>query len=126
MGESYGGHYVPETVAAIQAGNAALAPSAPERINIKGFAVGNGYTDWFLDFNANVPNTRYHALTSQSLLDAADVACNRMPVASGSDRTSSARRHAARPSIAQRRSLGTARSTFTTSTWTCASRASNG
>ena len=76
MGESYGGHYVPETVAAIQAGNAALAPSAPERINIKGFAVGNGYTDWFLDFNANVPNTRYHALTSQSLLDAADVACN--------------------------------------------------
>jgi len=67
---------VPETVAAVQAGNADFAPGAAERINLMGFAVGNGYTDWFLDFNENVPNTRYHALTSQSLFEAADKACD--------------------------------------------------
>ena len=76
MGESYGGHYVPNTVAAIEAGNAKLPPGAKQRINLIGFAVGNGYTDWQLDFNANVPNTRYHALTSQSRLDAAQEACS--------------------------------------------------
>jgi carboxypeptidase C (cathepsin A) len=48
MGESYGGHYVPNTVAAIEAGNAALPAGDPALINLKGFAVGNGYTDWFL------------------------------------------------------------------------------
>lgn len=68
-------HYVPEAVAAIQEGNAALAPGATERVNIVGFAVGNGYTDWFLDFNENVPNSRYHALTSQSLYEEAAAAC---------------------------------------------------
>ena len=76
MGESYGGHYVPNTVAAIEAGNAALPAASPKKINLVGFAVGNGYTDWQLDFNANVPNTRYHALTSQSRLDAAEKACD--------------------------------------------------
>jgi hypothetical protein len=29
------------------------------------------------DFNENVPNTRYHALTSQSLFDKATSACNK-------------------------------------------------
>ena len=67
---------MPEAVAAIQAGNAGLPPGAPERINLIGFAVGNGYTDWQLDFNENVPNGRYHALTSQSLFDAAAKACD--------------------------------------------------
>ena len=76
MGESYGGHYVPNTVAAVEAGNAALPAGSPERINLIGFAVGNGYTDWELDFNANVPNGRFHALTSQSRYDAAERACN--------------------------------------------------
>lgn len=58
---------------AIEAGNAA---GKNPTINIKGFAVGNGYTDWQLDFNANVENGRFHALTSQTLFDAADEACN--------------------------------------------------
>lgn len=77
MGESYGGHYVPNTVKQIQISNAALplGVKSKDAINIKGFAVGNGYTDWQLDFNANVENGRFHALTSQSLFDAAKEAC---------------------------------------------------
>ena len=74
MGESYGGHYVPNTVKEIQDTNVNL--SSKDIINITGFAVGNGYTDWKLDFNANVENGRFHALTSQSLFDAAETACN--------------------------------------------------
>ena len=74
MGESYGGHYVPNTAKQIQVANAALRDKATA-INLKGFAVGNGYTDWELDFNANVENGRFHALTSQALFDAANTAC---------------------------------------------------
>mmetsp|Transcript_22639 Transcript_22639/g.34204 ORF Transcript_22639/g.34204 Transcript_22639/m.34204 type:complete len:526 (-) Transcript_22639:87-1664(-) len=77
MGESYGGHYVPNTVKEIQVTNAALKndESSTQKINIQGFAVGNGYTDWELDFNANVENGRYHALTSQRRFDQAQMAC---------------------------------------------------
>ena len=76
MGESYGGHYVPNTAAAILSSNARLAsPDAADHIELVGFAVGNGYTDWQLDFNENVPNGRYHALTSHSRYDAAERAC---------------------------------------------------
>jgi carboxypeptidase C (cathepsin A) len=42
-GESYGGHYVPNTARAIQDGNAGGVNPV---INLVGFAVGNGYTDW--------------------------------------------------------------------------------
>ena len=76
MGESYGGHYVPNTVKAIQESNAQFPAGSKDRINIKGFAVGNGYIDWKLDFNANVPNGRYHALTSQARFEAAQKACD--------------------------------------------------
>ena len=76
MGESYGGHYVPNTAKQIQVSNANLPSSSPDRIHLKGFAVGNGYTDWQLDFNANVENARYHALTSQALLEKAETACD--------------------------------------------------
>eukprot|EP00938_MAST-03A_sp_MAST-3A-sp1_P002733 g2733.t1 len=72
-GESYGGHYVPNTALAIESGNAA---GKNPKINLKGFAVGNGYTDWQLDFNANVENGRFHALTSQSHFDEADKQCS--------------------------------------------------
>jgi len=74
-GESYGGHYVPNTVKAVQEGNSRLPKGDKRRINIIGFAVGNGYTDWQLDFNANVENGRFHALTSQSRFEAAKDAC---------------------------------------------------
>ena len=82
MGESYGGHYVSNTVKQIQETNNQIMLEASNGdnnepiINIKGFAVGNGYTDWKLDFNANVPNGRYHALTSQSLFEKAEKACD--------------------------------------------------
>ena len=76
MGESYGGHYVPNTAKAIQESNANFPSDSKERINLIGFAVGNGYTDWQLDFNANVPNGRFHALTSQSRFEAAKDACD--------------------------------------------------
>ena len=82
MGESYGGHYVPNTARAIEEGNAKLPVGSREWINLRGFAVGNGcvhvsqdastchrYTDWALDFNANVPNGRFHALTSEKLFE---------------------------------------------------------
>ena len=62
-GESYGGHYVPNTVLAVEQGNAKLAAGSADHINLIGFAVGNGYTDWKLDFGANVANGRYHELT---------------------------------------------------------------
>ena len=42
MGESYGGHYVPNTARAIEEGNAKLPVGSRERINLRGFAVGNG------------------------------------------------------------------------------------
>ena len=74
-GESYGGHYVPNTAKAVEDGNAALAEGAAGRINLKGFMVGNGYCDWHLDFNANVANGRYHALTSEKDFRAAEAAC---------------------------------------------------
>ena len=72
-GESYGGHYVPNTAKAIEAWNAEAGQAAP--INLKGFAVGNGYADWHLDFNMNVPFGRYHALSSTEQFAAADAAC---------------------------------------------------
>jgi len=76
LGESYGGHYVPNTAKAIQDGNALLPIGSKDGINLRGFAVGNGYTDWFLDFNANVENGRFHALTSDEIFNQAQVACN--------------------------------------------------
>jgi len=30
-----------------------------KKINLQGIAVGNGYADWQLDFNMNVPFARY-------------------------------------------------------------------
>lgn len=41
-GESYGGHYVPNTVLAVEQGNAKLAAGSADHINLIGFAVGNG------------------------------------------------------------------------------------
>lgn len=37
-----------------------------DRLDLKGFLVGNAYTDWYLDFSTNVPFARFHALSSPS------------------------------------------------------------
>ncbi|CAE8647327.1 unnamed protein product [Polarella glacialis] len=82
FGESYGGHYVPNTVKAVQDGNAGLpGPSHSYFIDIKGFGVGNGYTDWALDFNMNVPYGGEHALCSERQYQEAITACNGSTVA---------------------------------------------
>jgi len=74
-GESYGGHYVPNLAQTILERNAKLPPDSKQRINLKGFAVGNAYTDWDQDFNGNVPYSRFHGLTSPEIYDAAKTAC---------------------------------------------------
>eukprot|EP00928_Gymnodinium_smaydae_P040772 TRINITY_DN2761_c0_g3_i1.p1 TRINITY_DN2761_c0_g3~~TRINITY_DN2761_c0_g3_i1.p1 ORF type:complete len:516 (-),score=86.82 TRINITY_DN2761_c0_g3_i1:169-1716(-) len=81
FGESYGGHYVPNTVKAVQDGNALLAADDPRVIDIRGFGVGNGYTDWALDFEMNVHYGREHALCSERQYQAAIEACNGSTVA---------------------------------------------
>jgi serine carboxypeptidase-like clade 2 len=60
-GESYGGHYVPGATKAIVDHNAA-APSDP--INIKGFMVGNAWTDAEEDNKGAVEFWHNHALNS--------------------------------------------------------------
>jgi len=75
-GESYGGHYVPNLAKAIQTHNAAATTPVSLRIPLKGIAVGNGYADWQLDFNMNVPFGRYHALSSIEQFQAAQRACD--------------------------------------------------
>lgn len=67
---------MPNTVAAIRTGNAKLKKDDPRFINIQGLMVGNGYTDWSHDFNANVENGRFHALTSHADYGAAVEACD--------------------------------------------------
>lgn len=75
FGESYGGHYVPNTVQIIRDGNNDLKPGDSKIINIKGFGVGNGYTDWALDFQANVPYAVAHGLCSYDQYAEANRAC---------------------------------------------------
>ena len=76
-GESYGGHYVPNIAKEIQTRQrAAAGGNVLSGLNLKGFAVGNGYTDWELDFSANVHYGVDHALTSREDFAAADKACS--------------------------------------------------
>lgn len=74
-GESYGGHYVPNIVKEVVDRNEALPADSSDRINIAGFAVGNGYTDWAQDFKAPVPYGLYHGLTSPAAFEEAMEAC---------------------------------------------------
>lgn len=74
-GESYGGHYVPNLVNTILSRNAKLSPDSPKYVKIKGFAVGNAYTDWKEDFDSNVPYGRYHGLCSPESYELASFEC---------------------------------------------------
>jgi len=55
--------------------NALLTAESKAFVNLKGFAAGNAYTDWEQDFNANVPYSRYHGLTSPENYELAKDVC---------------------------------------------------
>lgn len=61
-GESYAGHYVPNLARDIVRGNAAHGPS--EQLNLKGFLVGNPWTDTAIDNLGAVDFWWHHALIS--------------------------------------------------------------
>jgi len=65
-GESYGGIYVPTL---------AVRVAADMAINFKGFAVGNGVTDWTMMDNALVHYIYGHALVDQEVWSSAVAAC---------------------------------------------------
>jgi hypothetical protein len=55
--------------------NAKLSPESKQLVNLKGFAVGNAYTDWEQDFNSNVPYSRFHGLSSPESYELAKDVC---------------------------------------------------
>jgi carboxypeptidase C (cathepsin A) len=71
-GESYAGIYVPYLAHQINAWNTAIAETNVdgESINLKGYAVGNGVTNWKYDTNsAFVEMAYWHSLYSTELYD---------------------------------------------------------
>lgn len=71
-GESYAGIYVPYLAHQVNAWNEALAESnvEGESINLKGYAVGNGVTNWKYDTNsAYIEMAYWHSLYSTELYD---------------------------------------------------------
>jgi carboxypeptidase C (cathepsin A) len=60
MGESYGGHYVPQLASVILRNN----PTATIKINLQGIMVGNPWSDSFYDNAAVPPFIYYHSLCS--------------------------------------------------------------
>ena len=94
-GESYGGHYVPNTA---PPSSRPTPKAADAKINLVGFAVGNGYADWALDFNANVMNGRYYRiLQRRRARRRAHRVCGRLHGA-----VLAARRRAMRPGVRRR------------------------
>ncbi|KAK9827845.1 hypothetical protein WJX74_005191 [Apatococcus lobatus] len=72
-GESYGGHYVPNTALEIVAGN---ARADEKQINLVGFLVGNGLADVRLDNLGALEYWASHAIISYETKDKAIEACN--------------------------------------------------
>ena len=71
MGESYAGIYVPNLARSIVLGNDAGKP----KVNLVGYAVGNGCTDNEVDGDALVPYAVGKSLISASLAEEARAAC---------------------------------------------------
>eukprot|EP00798_Chlamydomonas_sp_ICE-L_P022175 gene22175-29238_t len=67
-GESYGGHYIPNLALEIVKGNEAGQGDEDEMINLKGFLVGNAWTDATIDNKGTVDFWWYHALISDATL----------------------------------------------------------
>eukprot|EP00753_Platysulcus_tardus_P006015 PLAT1389.1.p2 GENE.PLAT1389.1~~PLAT1389.1.p2 ORF type:complete len:471 (+),score=216.73 PLAT1389.1:1379-2791(+) len=72
-GESYGGHYVPQLAARIVKGN--LAGGSP-KINLKGFMVGNPWTDAPLDNQGAVLDWWTHSIISNTTYQGIKDNCN--------------------------------------------------
>lgn len=67
-GESYGGHYVPAVSSKIYLYNKE-ASSTEQKINLKGFAIGNGLTDPAIQYSAYADFALANGLISQTLRD---------------------------------------------------------
>ncbi|XP_024375470.1 serine carboxypeptidase-like 22 isoform X2 [Physcomitrium patens] len=74
IGESYGGHYVPQLVQQVVKHN--KSPGA-QFLNLKGFAVGNAWTDAYFDNKGSIDYFHSHSLISdetyKSLIDNCDL-----------------------------------------------------
>jgi carboxypeptidase C (cathepsin A) len=69
-GESYGGIYVPYLAWEIFTFNNKTETAEEDKINLKGFLVGNGATNWDFDSTPSFPNTTYNfQLIPRHLLD---------------------------------------------------------
>ncbi|KAG0604170.1 hypothetical protein M758_10G150300 [Ceratodon purpureus] len=73
-GESYAGYYVPELSKLIYENNKNL--SEKDRINFKGFMVGNPVTDNYYDNWGYIDFLYYHAMISDQLFGQIKAACN--------------------------------------------------
>ena len=74
-GESYGGHYVPAVSSRLF--QEMQSPRGKQKINLKGFAIGNGLTDFGIQYGAYSTFAVYHNLispTAASYMKKVDVA----------------------------------------------------
>eukprot|EP00887_Chlorella_sp_A99_P005471 scaffold1.g5471.t1 len=74
-GESYAGVYVPLVAQAVVRGNARGQAPRHQRINIRGYIVGNGVTDQWFDGNSFVPFAAGKSLISEALFEKANRHC---------------------------------------------------
>lgn len=72
-GESYGGIYVPSLTVRILTGNAA---GTGQKINIKGFAVGNGVSSYAFNTNSLIYYVYYHGFIGPELWATLSANCN--------------------------------------------------
>uniref|UniRef100_A0A0C9RSI9 Carboxypeptidase n=1 Tax=Wollemia nobilis TaxID=56998 RepID=A0A0C9RSI9_9CONI len=72
-GESYGGHYVPQLAQVIYRRNKGLANPV---INLKGYMVGNGCTDYFYDFIGIFEYLWSHGLISDNTYRMLNIFCD--------------------------------------------------
>lgn len=73
-GESYGGHYVPTTTAYII--NQNLNNAAQPKLNLKGFLVGNAWTDAYYDNTGAVLQWYWHGMVSNATATGILNTCN--------------------------------------------------
>ncbi|KAL3160668.1 hypothetical protein ABBQ32_010584 [Trebouxia sp. C0010 RCD-2024] len=75
-GESYGGHYVPNLALQVLEGNKKAEQNDSESINLKGFLIGNAWTDAGFDNEGAIDFWWTHALISDEVRDSLLQSCN--------------------------------------------------